>query len=88
MSNIEPSYIRFINKSNIEEFLTQLSFERWDYVFGEDDDVNVIFNNFLNTYFRLYNSNFCKKKITSNYNYNPWITKGIKISCKKKGSYT
>ena len=80
-SNTEPSYIRFINKSNLEEFLTQLSFERWDDVFGEDEDVNVIFNNFLNTYLRIYNSNFCKKKITSNYKYNTWLTKGIKISC-------
>ena len=43
-----------------------------------------MFNNFLSTYLRCYYSSFLKKEIKSNATHDQWITKGIKISCKKK----
>jgi hypothetical protein len=69
------------------EFQIVLSWEHWDDVF-ETADVNIMFNKFLNTYLRCYYSTFEKRQI-SNYNsiHNEWITKGIKVSCKKKESY-
>jgi len=56
-SNIEPSYIRNINKNTIAEFHLQLSWEQWDNMFG-NKNVNDIFNNFLNAYLRCYHSSF------------------------------
>ena len=82
-SNIEPTYIRNINKNTIAEFQLQLSWEQWDNIFW-NNNVNDMFHNFLNTYLRCYNSSFLKKEIKSNATHNQWITKGINISCKKK----
>ena len=50
--NTDPYYTRIINKNTIAEFQQQLSWERWDDVFGLND-VNGKFNTFLNTYLRL-----------------------------------
>ena len=83
ISSSEPTYIRNINKSTIAEFQLQLSGEQWDNIFG-NDNVNEMFNHFLNTFLRYYYSCFPKKEIKSNNTHNQWITRGIKISCKRK----
>jgi len=36
---------------------------------------------------RIYYSGFIKKRIKSHHNYNQWLTKGIRISCKKMTFY-
>ena len=60
-NNDEPNYTRNINnENNIAEFQLQLIWEQWDNIFGNND--NNIFNNFLNTYLRIYDSSFVKKK--------------------------
>jgi len=46
-----------------------------------------MFNNFLSIYLKCYYSSLKKKKIKSNATYNQWITKGIKISCKKRNFF-
>jgi len=51
ISDIEPTYIRNINKNTIAEFHFQLSWEQWDNIFG-NNNVNKMFNNFLNAYLR------------------------------------
>ena len=73
---------RFDNNATAD-FHLQLSYEQWDDVFG-NDNVNEIFNNFLNTYLRCYYSSFTKKATKTRSNFNHWITTGIKISCKRK----
>jgi hypothetical protein len=83
ISKIESTYIRNINKNTTAEFQLLLSWEQWDNIFG-NNNVNDMFNNFLNTYLRRYNASFLKKEIKHNLTYNKWITKGIKIPCKKK----
>jgi hypothetical protein len=85
-SNIEPTYIRSINKNTIDEFQLQLSWEQWDNIFG-NNNVNDMFNNFLNTFLRCYYCSFLKKEIKSNATHNQWIRKGIKISCKKRRNF-
>jgi hypothetical protein len=51
--------------------------ESWEDIF-EGSDTNVIFNNFLNIYLKIFNA--CFKSIhNSVHRYNPWITRGIKI---------
>jgi len=53
---IPPKSIKFIHtikldNDSLTDFQTQLSYEQWDNVFG-NDNVNEIFNNFLNIYLR------------------------------------
>jgi len=84
-SNIEPSYIRNINKNTIAEFQLQLNWEQWDNIFGKNN-VNDMFNNFSTHTWGVINLAFWKKKL----NLMPhikWITKGIKISCKKRRNF-
>jgi hypothetical protein len=46
----------------MEEFQNSLSYEPWDQVF-DSNDVNKIFNSFLNTYLRLFYDSFPLKKL-------------------------
>ena len=64
------------------QFQKSLSYELWDQVF-DGNDVNKIFNSFLNTYLRIFYATFPLKKI-NNENKTPCITKGIKTSCIQK----
>ena len=61
LRNTQPTYIRNINNNTIDEFQLQLSWEQWDNIFG-NNNVNDMFNNFLNTYLRCYDSTFLKKR--------------------------
>ena len=74
--------IRKFNKFSISQFVINLSYEKWD-VFIEEN-VNTVFNNFLNIYLRIFNSSFPLQKIYSTQNNKPWNTIGIKTSCQHK----
>jgi len=52
--------------------------ESWEDIF-KGSDTNVIFNNFLNIYLKIFNACFTKGIHNSAHRYNPWITRGIKI---------
>jgi hypothetical protein len=83
-NNNKSFSVRNINKKTIAEFQLLLSMELWEDVFNVTD-VNSMFNNFLKTYIRCYNTTCEKINIsTSNLINNGWITKGIKVSCKRK----
>jgi hypothetical protein len=58
----ETTIIRNFNKYYIHDFKTKVSYEIWDTVFG-DNDINKIFNNFHNTFLRIFYSSFPEKKI-------------------------
>ena len=79
----EIQSIRKFNKFSLSQFAANLSYEKWGSVFVEED-VNTVFNNFLNTYLRIFNSSFPLQKIYSTYNNELWITTGIKTSCKHR----
>jgi hypothetical protein len=74
---------RNINPSSTMDFKLNLSYESWDNVFL-DEDMNVIFNNFLNTYLRIFNASFPAKKFLVKSNTKPWLTTGIRTSCLRK----
>jgi hypothetical protein len=57
----EMQYLRNINSTIITDFQLKLGHEIWDNIF-EGSDVNIILNNFLNTYLRIFYSSFIKKK--------------------------
>jgi len=55
---------RLINEFTISEFKLNLSYESWDAFFTEDN-VDSIFNSFLNTYLRIFYHSFPLKKYTT-----------------------
>jgi len=57
MQSDKPKSIRRIDKYTISDFTFKLSNESWDSVFN-NEDVNLMFNSFLNTYLRIFDSNF------------------------------
>jgi hypothetical protein len=57
----ETYFIRNINRFTRANFQIQLSYENWENVFSEKA-VNCSFNNLLDTYLRLFDSSFSKKK--------------------------
>ena len=84
MGPSKPILTRDFNKFNTSKFLMSLSFEHWQDVF-EVKEVNIMFNNFLNTYLKCFHSCFpLRKKTLSKLTQGPWITKGITISCRRK----
>ena len=76
-------YKRNINQFTIADFLLKLNHETWTSVF-EGNDVNTIFNSFLNTFLRHYYSSFPVIKVNKLLCQNSWITSGIQTSCQHK----
>jgi exonuclease III len=77
---------RKINEATINDFLYQLSHETWNHVIG-GKDVNLTFNSFLNLFLINFNSCFpvTYRESSKKGKFKPfWITKGIKVSCKRK----
>jgi transposase-like protein len=74
---------REINKYTIADFQLNLSYEMWEQVF-DGNDVNEIFNSFLNIFLRIYYSSFPLIRVKNKMNQNSWIAPGIITSCKHK----
>jgi hypothetical protein len=75
--------VRKVNKYTISDFLYKLSNESWEGTFS-NDDVNLMFNSFLNTYLNIFYSSFPPVRVICKNNNKTWITLGIKTSCKRK----
>jgi hypothetical protein len=60
---LTTSYIRNFNSHTIQEFLLRLSMESWEDVFA-GNNINTIFNKFLDTYLKIFNTCSQKKKKT------------------------
>jgi hypothetical protein len=75
---------RKIDKFSLADFNYKLSFEIWSDVF-EGNDVNIIFNSFLNIFLRYVYASFPKSSAKSNnIKNNMWITSNIKTKCNVK----
>jgi len=76
--------VRKINKYTVSDLIDKLSCESWDSIFNSED-VNAVFNSFLNIYLKIFYSSSPLKKVTNcNNNDNNWITLGTKTSCRHK----
>ena len=53
--------IRKINEHTINDFLIKLSYKTWDSIFSTDD-VNKMFNSFLDSYLEIFYSSFPLKR--------------------------
>jgi hypothetical protein len=71
---------------SISNFKLNLNFESWESVFEatSGNEVDIIFNNFLDVYLRIFNNSFPQHKSIIRNKGKGWITKGIKNSKKKK----
>ena len=58
---LTTSYIRHFNDHSVHDFLLRISMENWEDVFAGNDS-NIIFNKFLDTYLKIFNTCFTKKK--------------------------
>jgi hypothetical protein len=63
-------YTRNINNHSISQFVYMLSYENWEDVFCEAN-VNVIFNNFLNIFLRIFYACFPVKKSQYSHKHKP-----------------
>jgi len=70
-----------INKNSIIEFQIKLSYVLWDNIFNSDNgnDVDTLFNSFLNSYLKIFYSNFPIKKFNKKTNKKPWIIEKLKL---------
>ena len=76
---------RDLSDISVEKFKCKLRTVIWDSI-KNSSDTNKAYNNFFKIFSSLYDECFPKKKIKlkpQKYN-NPWITKGIKKSSKRK----
>jgi hypothetical protein len=74
----KPGLVRYYDDSSRSKFQLNLNYEDWENVFdSECDDVNVILNNFFNTYLRIFYSSFPLHKSLVKDTLNGWLTKGI-----------
>ena len=75
--------IRKMEDYKIAIFLNKLSFENWESTFFSDE-VNIMFNSFLDTYQKIFFTRFPSQRIEINNRNKNWITSGIITSCKHK----
>jgi hypothetical protein len=69
----------------INELKIRLSFELWEDIFNDKkDDVDTIFNSFLNRYLQILYACFPKRKFYDRSQTKSWITTGIKVPCQRK----
>jgi exonuclease III len=71
------NYKRKFDKYSINEFRLQLSYELWENVITKND-VNISFNNFLNTYLGFFYTSFPTKKVSQTRHTKARITPAIR----------
>ena len=79
----ETRTIRNFNKESIHDFKNKLSYEIWDNIIG-GKNVDTIFNNFHNTFLRIFYSSFHKRKVLAPKKDTRWLTTDIKIAINHK----
>jgi hypothetical protein len=78
--NRYQDHVTDIRNNSVCQLISLFSYENWEDVFYESN-VNVIFNNFLNTFVRTFYSCFPFKNFQYSYKQKPWLTMDIKMSC-------
>jgi len=76
-------FVRKVDQQTISDLTLALSNESWSNIFNTDD-VNLMYNSFLNTYLRIFYASFPLTRVTSQNKCNQWLTVGIRTSCKRK----
>lgn len=65
-TNLNLKIIRTFNNCSLDDFKLSLSFETWETVFNaEDNNIDSVFNNFVDVYLQIFNASFPKRKFTN-----------------------
>ena len=83
---LNSTLLKEIDRFSIVDFNAKLSYESWEDIFT-DNNVNTIFNNFLNMYLRIFYSKFLLRKVHHKSCNKAWLTPGIKTSCANKTKF-
>ena len=75
--------MREIDNYSSQKFTNLLSHENWEVVFSIDN-INIMFNSFLDIYLKIFLSSFHIKRKTVGLCAKPWLTQGLKVSCINK----
>jgi hypothetical protein len=81
--SLSYSVFRNTNRNSICAFKDLLNYENWEDVFLEEN-VNIIFNNFLKTYLRIFDTCFPTIITHASQKLKPWLKTGIRTSCENK----
>jgi len=68
------SLFRKVDDNTIRNFVYLLRYENWENVFLEEN-VNIIYNNFVNNYLRILYASFPFVRLKNLQNSKPWLTK-------------
>jgi len=74
---------RRFNEVAITDLNIKLSYESWEDVLAYND-VNMSFDKFLNIYLTIFYLSFPTKAVVNSSPPKPWLTQGIRISCRNK----
>ncbi|PNF34798.1 hypothetical protein B7P43_G03730 [Cryptotermes secundus] len=84
-TNCNCKIIWTFNNCSLNDFKLSLSFETWETVFNADNNnIDSVFNNFVDVYLQIFNACFPKKKTYEHFSSKQWLTTGIKTSCRRK----
>ena len=86
LNSLNYKTIRKSSKESVDAFIEDLNRQTWHNT-NKSDDANVAYDNFLNTFIKLYNKHCPLKRVKNtnlNTNNKPWFTNGLKNACLKK----
>jgi exonuclease III len=83
--NIQRILRRNVNEFTTVQFLNNLANHEWGTIYNMYD-VNEMFNAFLNEFLLMYDSCFPELAVAKHSRDVRWLTRGIRISCKRKES--
>ena len=86
LNSLNYKTIRKSSKESVDAFIEDLNRQTWHNTY-KSDDANVAYDNFLNTFIKLYNKHCPLKRVKNtnlNTNNKPWFTNGLRNACLKK----
>jgi len=83
IQNSKFKIIRRTDTYSVFDFWFKQNFETWNNIF-DSNDVNSMFNSFLNIYLGIFYSSLSLKKVNTKTDSHAWIASGIRTSCKRK----
>ena len=84
LNSLNYKTIRKSSKESVDAFIEYLNRQTWHTTY-KSDDANIAYDNFLDTFIKLYNKQ-CPLKRYKNWNTNnkSWFTNGLRNACLKK----
>ena len=86
LNSLKYKTIRKSSKESVDAFIEDLNRQTWHNTY-KSDDANIAYDNFLDTFIKLYNKHCPLKRVINknlNTNNKPWFTNGLRNACLKK----